>query len=111
LVNVGVAYEFETKVRPEGYKIVDCKCNDGKKGKRKSRRFHVKWYIKITLNPGIGGKYPLDDFYVTVLGCCCCNLEEENGKEEEPGKPQGGGKEKSPGAGGNKKPKRIPKRE
>jgi hypothetical protein len=94
VVNLGASYEFEVKVRPYPTKTIECKCDNGKQGRQKSRRFHVKWYLKFTVNPGVGGKYLVDDFWITVLSCCCCA--DKTGEEDPKEAPKESQKKKQP---------------
>lgn len=99
VVNVGVDYEFTAKVLPGRTKTEACDCPRGVKGKRKSRKFHIKWYLKLTMNPGVRGTYPINDFYVTVVGCCCCPAKEDEDHGED-----GSGKGAKHHRGPRKKP-------
>lgn len=82
VVNVGVDYDFTADVLPKRLRVEECTCKGGAKGKIKTRKFHVKWYLELSINPGIRGSWLIDDFYVKVLGCCCCPDQEEDDGED-----------------------------
>jgi hypothetical protein len=72
ILGLGVSYEFQAEVEDGDYERADCPCSDGKKGWLRQRNFEVEWYLRLDMNPGIGGSYPLETQDVLVRAPCCC---------------------------------------
>lgn len=81
VLGIGISYTYDAEIDDDDDPvIVKCKCKQ-RNGKQWQRTFHVEWYLDISMNPGIQGKYLIDDFDIVVSACCCCDLpsDEDNG--------------------------------
>ncbi len=78
VLGIGINYTFEAEVDDDDDAVV-VKCKDGAKdGKQWTRTFHIEWYLDVNMNPGLSGKYLIDEFDITISACCCTNVTDED---------------------------------
>ncbi len=99
VLNLGIAYEFEAEVEPGHYSRMECNCEGAETGWRRQRTFTVAWYLRLDMNPGVGGTYEIEEKTVTVRAPCCGCPErtEEPPKETVPKRRPKPAKETAPG--------------
>ena len=86
VADVEISYAFDADILPGEMTTQACECEHGE-GRRRSRTFKCTWDIEISIEPGIGGIYEIEEFEITVTSPCDCSdheFEEAELEGEEP---------------------------
>jgi hypothetical protein len=70
--DVEISYAFDADILPGEMTAEPCECEHGGEGRQKSRTFQCTWEIEISIEPGIGGVYEIEEFEITVTSPCYC---------------------------------------
>lgn len=101
VANVGATFRYRARVVPRRYSTKTCTCANGTAGKHRERRFEIRWFLDIDINPGVGGSYKLDTRFATIRTPCCCKPKEgEKPRDANQRKSQ---RKRSGGTGGSEK--------
>jgi hypothetical protein len=86
VADVEISYAFDADILPSEMTTTACECEHGE-GRQRSRTFKCTWDIEISIEPGIGGIYEIEEFEITVTSPCDCSdheFEEAESEGEEP---------------------------
>jgi hypothetical protein len=86
VADVEISYAFDADILPSEMSTQACECKHGE-GRRRSRTFKCTWDIEISIEPGIGGIYEIEEFEITVTSPCDCSdheFEEAESEGDEP---------------------------
>jgi hypothetical protein len=86
IADVEISYAFDADILPSEMTTPVCECEHGE-GRQRSRTFKCTWDIEISIEPGIGGIYEIEEFEITVTSPCDCSdheFEEAESEGEEP---------------------------
>jgi hypothetical protein len=86
VADVEISYAFDADILPGEVTTQTCECEHGE-GRRRSRTFKCTWDIEISIEPGIGGIYEIEEFEITVTSPCDYSdheFEEAESEGEEP---------------------------
>jgi hypothetical protein len=83
IADVEISYAFDADILPGEMTAEPCECEHGGEGRQKSRTFKCTWEIEISIEPGIGGVYEIEEFEITVTSPCYCPDHEYDEVESE----------------------------
>jgi hypothetical protein len=82
VADVEISYAFDADILPSEMTTQACECEHGE-GRQRSRTFKCTWDIEISIEPGIGGIYEIEEFEITVTSPCDCSDHEFEEAESE----------------------------